>query len=116
MKKTLFILFTFLVLSKITYAQNTFSSSGNVGIGTTTPATAFDVKGAISVKGMNVDDTQTISVSADGTYVIASGNRIKGTYTLSFEAPNRVQTVVLLANATHYDYISSLSILQSQKN
>jgi len=113
MKKTLFILFILSAVSKITSAQNTFPSSGNVGIGTTTPATALDVNGAISVKGINVNDTQVISVPSDGTYVIASGNRIKGTYTLSFEAANRVQTVVLLANATQFDYNSSLSILSN---
>jgi len=113
MKKTLFILCSALVLSKITYAQNTFPTTGNVGIGTTTPATALDVNGAISIKGMNVNDTQTISVPTDGTYVIASGARIKGTYTVTFEAANRVQTVVLLANATQFDYNSSLSILSN---
>lgn len=89
------------------------SNTGNVGIGTTSPATTFDVNGAIAVKGMNVNDTRVISVPADGTYVIASGSRIKGTYTISFEAANRVQTVVLLANATQFDYNSSLSMLSN---
>ena len=89
------------------------NNTGNVGIGTTNPATTLDVGGAISIKGYNVNDTQGISVQSDGTYVIASGARIKGTYTVSFEAANRVQTVVLLANATQFDYNSSLSILSN---
>jgi hypothetical protein len=89
------------------------NNTGNVGIGTTNPATTLDVGGATSIKGYNVNDTQGISVLSDGTYVIASGARIKGTYTVSFEAANRVQTVVLLANATQFDYNSSLSILSN---
>jgi hypothetical protein len=120
MKKTLLSL-TFIIFSTIiahaqwtTNSTNIYNSNtGNVGIGTTTPATALDVNGAISVKGINVNDIQTISVPADGTYVIASGSRIKGTYTITFEAANRVQTVVLLANATQFDYNSSLSIVSN---
>ncbi|MGF7073865.1 hypothetical protein [Mucilaginibacter sp. 3215] len=121
MKRLTLITTLFVFISNYLFAQQWTTSgttiynnnSGNVGIGTTAPATTLDVNGAISVKGINVNDTQIISVPADGTYVIASGNRIKGTYTLSFEAANRVQTVVLLANATHYDYNSSLSILSN---
>jgi hypothetical protein len=99
----------FSVLSS--YAQNTFPATGNVGIGTTAPASALDVNGAISLKGVNINETKLIPVASDGTYVVASGARIKGTYTLSFEAANRVQTVTMIANATQFDYNSSLSIL-----
>lgn len=118
MKKTLLSLTLLFATSIIVHAQWTTngtvtSTTNSIGIGTTTPASALDVNGAISIKGINVNDTQTISVPADGTYVIASGARIKGTYTVTFEAANRAQTVVLLANATQFDYNSSLSILSN---
>ena len=88
------------------------SNTGNVGIGTTTPGAKLDVNGGLAVKGLVINDIQSISTPADGTYVIASGSRIKGTYTLSFEAANRVQTVVLLANGVQFDGAnSSLSVL-----
>ncbi|QEC79314.1 hypothetical protein [Mucilaginibacter ginsenosidivorax] len=92
------------------YAQNTFPATGNVGIGTTSPASALDVNGAISLKGININESKSIPVASDGTYVVASGARIKGTYMLNFEAANRVQTVTIMANATQFDYNSSLSI------
>jgi len=112
---------TFIILlsfSQFLHAQFTTSgtvtsTTNSVGIGTTVPATALDVNGAISVKGSVVNETQLISVPSDGTYVVASGARIKGTYTLNFEAANRVQTVVLLANANQFDYGSTLSILSN---
>ncbi|NHA06367.1 hypothetical protein G7092_21335 [Mucilaginibacter sp. HC2] len=87
--------------------------SGNVGIGTTTPVGKLDVNGAISIKGINVNDYSPIGVSTDGTYVIASGSRIKGTYTLTFEAANRVQTVELHVNANQYDGATSVSVLSN---
>ncbi|MDN3581381.1 hypothetical protein [Mucilaginibacter flavus] len=95
------------------YAQNTFPSSGNVGIGTTSPASALDVNGAIALKGVTAYESKPITTASDGTVVVASGARIRGTYTLTFEAGNRLQTVVLLANATQYDYNSSLSVLSN---
>jgi hypothetical protein len=95
------------------FAQNTVPATGNVGIGTTSPASALDVNGAISLKGINVSEAKLIPVTSDGTYVVASGARIKGTYTLNFEAANRVQTVTIIASATQYDYNSSLSILSN---
>ncbi len=120
MKRLIFVTILFISISNYLFAQWTTngtniynSNTGNVGIGTASPATTFDVNGAIAVKGMNVNDTRIISVPSDGTYVIASGSRIKGTYTISFEAANRVQTVVLLANATQFDYNSSLSMLSN---
>ncbi|WP_121810181.1 hypothetical protein [Mucilaginibacter kameinonensis] len=115
MKKVFLIVFL-IFNSGILFAQNTFPypASGNIGIGTNTPASTLDVNGAISVKGYNVSDTQIISVPADGTYVIASGSRIKGTYTINFEAANRIQTLVLLASAVQYDYgNSSLSVISN---
>jgi len=90
------------------------TNTGNVGIGTTTPGATLDVNGAIAVKGIITHDTQNISVPSDGTYVIASGTRIKGTYTFSFEASYRIQTVVLLASGSQYDSgSSSISILSN---
>jgi len=112
-------LFSFAVL-QLVHAQWTASgtniynsNSGNVGIGTTAPASKLDINGGLAIKGLIVNDTQTLSIPADGTYVIASGTRIKGTYTITFEATPRIQTVVLLANGTHYDSNSSLSILSN---
>jgi len=116
MKKLLVFILLITIARGMVHAQNTFPypSSGNIGIGTTNPASTLDVNGAISVKGMNVNDSQTISVPTDGTYVVASGSRIKGTYTLNFETGYRIQTVVLLASAVQYDYgNSSLSVLSN---
>ena len=87
--------------------------NGNVGIGTTAPVSKLDINGAISIKGVNVNDAQSIAVATDGTYVVASGARVKGTYMLTFEAANRVQTVVVLANANQFDDNSSLSVLSN---
>ncbi|MHB8209030.1 hypothetical protein [Mucilaginibacter sp.] len=97
------------------YAQNTYpwSSTGNVGIGTTSPAATLDVNGDVGLKGIIVNSMYSIPVTADGTYVIASGSRVKGTYTVSFETANRIQTVVLVANGTQYDGNSTLSILSN---
>jgi hypothetical protein len=111
-------LFSLLVLAVLfsalsSFAQNTFPATGNVGIGTTSPASALDVNGAISLKGINVNESKVIPVTSDGTYVVASGARIKGTYILNFEAANRVQTVTIIANATQFDYNSSLSVLSN---
>ncbi len=95
-------------------AQNTFPSTGNVGIGTTSPASALDVNGAIALRGVTAYESKAFATASDGTVVVASGARIRGTYTLTFEAGYRLQTVVLLANATQYDYNScSLSVLSN---
>jgi hypothetical protein len=118
MKKLIFSLFLFLSFSSLVHAQwatsgTVTSTTNSVGIGTTTPISKLDVNGAISIKGINVNDYSPIGVATDGTYVIASGSRIKGTYTLTFEAANRVQTVELHVSANQYDGASSVSVLSN---
>ncbi len=122
MKKIYLTFIAVLSVFQFTYAQWSPSTSGNniyntntgsVGIGTTTPTATLDVNGGIAVKGMVINDSQYISTPSDGTYVVASGNRIKGTYTLTFEAPNRVQTAELIVNASQYDYNSSITVLSN---
>lgn len=46
-----------IALAPLTFAQNTFPSSGNVGIGTTAPEGALDVRGRIQSKVTPPDDT-----------------------------------------------------------
>jgi len=92
---------------------NWFPGSGPVDIGTTSPAAELDINGDLAIKGAIVNSVNPIPVTTDGTYVIASGARIKGTYTLNFETANRTHTVVLVANATVYDGTGSLSILSN---
>jgi len=123
MKKAYLTLIAIFLIFQFSYAQSQWSSGTNnsisntntgfVGIGTTTPASALDVNGAIAVKGIVINDSQSISVPSAGTYVVASGNRIKGIYTLSFEAPSRAQTVELTVNANQYDYNSSVTVLSN---
>lgn len=104
--------FTTAVRSGLSTSYNMFiNTSGNVGIGTQNPAAKFDVNGAIAMSGTIIHSTHNIPASSDGTYVIASGARVKGTYTLSYEGPDRVQTVVLLASGGQYDLNSSITIL-----
>ncbi|MDB5155497.1 MAG: hypothetical protein JWR50_204 [Mucilaginibacter sp.] len=111
-----------MAIVQFSYAQ--FSRSGShtyltnindsLGIGTSTPAAKIDVYGSIAVNGSVVSSSQNMSVPSDGTYVVASGTRIKGTYSLTFdEGFNRIQAVVLLVNANHNDSGSSLSVLSN---
>ena len=60
MKQMLFYLSTtFIFLLNLTvFSQNTFPSSGNVGIGTTSPQQALEVNGNINV-GSNIQNTST---------------------------------------------------------
>ncbi|NOW94690.1 hypothetical protein [Mucilaginibacter sp. SG564] len=118
MKKFILSLSLFLSISSFVNAQWTTSgavtsTTNSIGIGTQTPIGKLDVNGALSIKGINVNDSSPIGVPTDGTYVIASGSRIKGTYTLTFEATNRVQTVELHVNANQYDGASSISVLSN---
>jgi len=118
MKNLFLFLSLFLSLSSLVHAQWTTngtvtSTNNSIGIGTTGPVSKLDVNGAISIKGINVNDYSLIGVSTDGTYVIASGSRIKGTYTLTFEAANRVQTVELHISANQYDGATSVSVLSN---
>ena len=110
MKKTFFSLFAVLAAIQFSYTQWTTSendaynlNSGNIGIGTSKPVTKLHVNGAIGLWGTTVIDAQTISTASDGTYVIASGGKIKGLYSLSFEGTDRVQTAVLAVDATQFN-------------
>jgi hypothetical protein len=69
--------------------------------------------GAIAVKGNLVLDTTSMPIMADGTYVIASGGRIRGEYILSLEGSYRTQTVHLLVNANQFDGNSTLQVLEN---
>ncbi|WP_179416103.1 hypothetical protein HDF19_08475 [Mucilaginibacter sp. E4BP6] len=65
-----------------TYAQNTFPSSGNVGIGTMSPSAAFDVVGDISIRGFVVSTTRSNYLSFigggsnQGAIYLGSDNRL----------------------------------------
>jgi hypothetical protein len=120
MRKTYFLIVSFVLTANFSFAQWTTSGSniynsntGNVGIGTTSPAATLDVNGDLAIKGTVVNSMYSIPVITDGTYVIASGSRVKGTYTVNFETGYRIQTVVLVANGTQYDGNSTLSILSN---
>ncbi len=51
--KNIWVPFVAMLLAVSANAQNTFPSSGNVGIGTTTPSAALDVNGGIQMSGPN---------------------------------------------------------------
>jgi hypothetical protein len=46
MKKTYYLILSFILTANLSFAQNTFPSTGNVGIGTTSPGNLLDVTGA----------------------------------------------------------------------
>ena len=58
--KKVFLSIAIALVSYFAYAQNTFPSSGSVGIGTTSPATAFDIE-------LNQNGTQGIYVNNAST-------------------------------------------------
>ncbi|MET3981625.1 hypothetical protein ABIB62_004241 [Mucilaginibacter sp. UYP25] len=107
----LIVCLSFIANAQWTTSGSTTSTTNTVGIGTANPVGKLDVNGSLALNGRIVSEIKSFPVSTDGAVVIASGSRIKGTYTVSFEAPNRIQTVNLLVNATQYDAASSLSVL-----
>lgn len=62
MKKYLFIAYSLFVLLHGTYAQNTFPSSGNVGIGTSTPSAAWFSDQYLEINGIR----PTLSLNSTG--------------------------------------------------
>jgi len=71
MKKLLLIVITFCLFGHLNAQNNTFPSTGNVGIGTTTPSATVDVRTANN-KGLllNANDESAI------TFVPNNGNSI----------------------------------------
>lgn len=64
--KHLLLLLSFLAFTQYLNASNTFPSSGNVGIGTTSPGSTLDVKGSVRI--LNGNQRLNINSSASGSY------------------------------------------------
>ncbi|WEA00682.1 hypothetical protein [Mucilaginibacter sp. SJ] len=102
MKKIIFILSLAIISSGITYAQNTFPSTGNVGIGTNNPTYKFEVHGNDGGQVAVFGNNGSTNFGLQGSLFIKSNS---STSTASLSSGGANSGLTFLTNNSGTDYV-----------